>query len=227
MSTTAYTSEPASELGRLIADLPGSGLLARVPAGRYLITSRRASGWHATAVPVQLDVLDPAEAQDLLAAILAPARPQHADGAAELCAELGFLPLAIEQAGAYLAQGGGTPREYLDLLARYPAAMYQAAPEGGDAARTIARIWHVTLDRLTNDPLAGQVLRILAWYVPDAIPRTLLDGLAHLTPTPRTPPTSSARPGCSSTARASPAARPDTSSVHWPATCGCWAPSIP
>jgi len=28
MSTTAYTSEPASELERLIADLPGSGLLA-------------------------------------------------------------------------------------------------------------------------------------------------------------------------------------------------------
>ena len=99
-------------------------------------------------------------------------------GAGELCAELGFLPLAIEQAGAYLAQAGASPQEYLDLLARYPAAMYQAAAEGGDAARTIARIWHVTLDRLAGDPLAGQVLRILAWYAPDAIPRTLLDGLA-------------------------------------------------
>jgi hypothetical protein len=30
MSTTAYTSEPASELEHLIADLPGSGLLAFV-----------------------------------------------------------------------------------------------------------------------------------------------------------------------------------------------------
>jgi tetratricopeptide (TPR) repeat protein len=153
-------------------------LLARASAGRYLITSRRASGWHGTAVPVRLDVLDPAEARALLAAILAPDRPQETDGAAELCAELGFLPLAIEQAGAYLAQAGAAPREYLDLLARYPAAMYQAAPEGGDAARTIARIWHVTVDRLAGDPLAGQVLRILAWYAPEAIPRGLLDGLA-------------------------------------------------
>jgi len=152
-------------------------LLARASAGRYLITSRRASGWHATAAPVRLDVLDPAEAEALLAAILTPDRPREADGAAELCAELGCLPLAIEQAGAYLAQVGATPREYLDLLARYPAAMYQAAPEGGDA-RTIARIWHVTLDRLADDPLAGQVLRILAWYAPDGIPRMLLDGLA-------------------------------------------------
>ena len=62
------------------------------------------------------------------------------------------MPLAIEQAGAYMAQAGATPAEYLDLLARYPAAMYQAAPEGGDAARTIARIWHVTLDRLRRRP---------------------------------------------------------------------------
>jgi tetratricopeptide (TPR) repeat protein len=153
-------------------------LLARAPAGRYLITSRRASGWHGTAVPVRLDVLDPAEAQALLSAILTQDRPREADGAAELCAQLGFLPLAIEQAGAYLAQAGATPREYLGLLARYPAAMYQAAAEGGDAARTIARIWHLTLDRLADDPLAGQVLRVLAWYAPDGIPRTLLDGLA-------------------------------------------------
>ena len=153
-------------------------LLARAPAGRYLITSRRATGWHATAVPVRLDVLDPAEAEALLSAILTQDRPREVDGAAELCAELGFLPLAIEQAGAYLAQAGATPREYLDLLARYPAAMYQATAEGGDAARTIARIWHVTLDRLADDPLAGQVLRILAWYAPEAIPRALLDGLA-------------------------------------------------
>jgi len=154
-------------------------LLARASSGRYLITSRRASGWHAAgAVPVRLDVLEAAEAQALLAAILSPGRPPEADGAAGLCAELGFLPLAIEQAGAYLAQAGATPAEYLGLLARYPAAMYQAAPEGGDAARTIARIWHVTVDRLAGDPLAGQVLRILAWYAPDGIPRALLDGLA-------------------------------------------------
>ena len=153
-------------------------LLARAPAGRYLITSRRATGWHATAVPVRLDVLDPAEAEALLTAILTQDRPREVDGAAELCAELGFLPLAVEQAGAYLAQAGATPREYLDLLASYPAAMYQASAEGGDAARTIARIWRITLNRLADDPLAGQVLRILAWYAPEAIPLALLDRLA-------------------------------------------------
>jgi metal-sulfur cluster biosynthetic enzyme/tetratricopeptide (TPR) repeat protein len=152
-------------------------LLARAPAGRYLITSRRASGWHRTAVPVRLDVLDPAEAQALLAAILTQDQPRELEGTAELSAELGFLPLAIEQAGAYIAETGITPTEYLDLLTRYLADMYAQTAEGGDDQRTIARIWHVTLDRLADDPLAGQVLRILAWYAPEAIPRALLDGL--------------------------------------------------
>jgi tetratricopeptide (TPR) repeat protein len=155
-------------------------LLAQATTGRFLITSRRATGWHHLADPVRLDVLAPAEALDLLTRItaVAGAGPGDLDGAAELCAELGFLPLAIEQAGAYLAQAGLTPRDYLDLLAAYPADMYQATAEGGDAARTIARIWRVTLDRLAGDPLTGQVLRILAWYAPDDIPRALLDGVA-------------------------------------------------
>jgi metal-sulfur cluster biosynthetic enzyme len=155
-------------------------LLARAPAGRYLITSRRATGWHATAVPVRLDVLDPAEAMQLLTGILSHGRIPGADrleGADKLCTELGHLPLAIEQAAAYIAETGITPTEYLRLLAAYPADMYVQTAEGGDAQRTIARIWHVTLDRLADDPLAGQVLRILAWYAPEAIPRALLDGL--------------------------------------------------
>ena len=66
-------------------------LLARAPAGRYLITSRRATGWHGTAVPVRLDVLDPAEAQALLAAILAPDRPRELDGAGRAVRGAGLL----------------------------------------------------------------------------------------------------------------------------------------
>ena len=35
----------------------------------------------------------------------------------------------------------------------------------GDSARTIARIWHLTLNRLTDTPLAGQLLRVLAYAI--------------------------------------------------------------
>ncbi len=90
----------------------------------------------------------------------------------------GLPALAIEQAGAYLAETAISPRAYLALLAEYPATMFESAAAAGDNGRTIARIWRVTLDRLADDPLAGQMLRILAWYAPEPIPRALLNGLA-------------------------------------------------
>jgi hypothetical protein len=98
-------------------------LLARAPTGQFLITSRQATGWQGTAAPVPLGVLTEEEAVTLLRSMLPGIRPVAADGAVELCRELGCLPLAIEQAGLYIVEAAITPRAYLDLLARYPAAM--------------------------------------------------------------------------------------------------------
>ncbi|MBE1584427.1 tetratricopeptide repeat protein [Nonomuraea angiospora] len=162
-------------------------LLGRTLAGQVLVTSRLGQGWHRlSAHVVRLDVLSEAEAVDLVTQItsgLSPAadagahEPEGLEGMRELVRELGCLPLAIEQAGAYLHQVRLSPRAYLDLLVERPAVMYGRAARGSDAERTIARIWRLTLDRLTDTPLAGQLLRILAWYGAEPIPRTLLDGL--------------------------------------------------
>ncbi|MEV0167593.1 tetratricopeptide repeat protein [Nonomuraea fuscirosea] len=152
-------------------------LLARAPHGRFLITSRRATGWHRLATPIALDVLDQAEAVELLSGILTHGGERDLTGIDELCTELGGLPLAIEQAGAYMTQADLTPGEYAALLADHPGTMYRGRAEGTDPARTVARVWHVTLDRLADDPLPGRILRILAWYAPDDIPRALLGHL--------------------------------------------------
>ncbi|MFE3558344.1 FxSxx-COOH system tetratricopeptide repeat protein [Streptomyces sp. NPDC059193] len=157
-------------------------LLARAGTrGRFLITSRLATPWHSIPTVVRLDVLDEAEALDLLTRIATVAGPRDLDGAAELCATLGHLPLAVEQVAAYLAQSPLiTPRAYLAMLDRYPAAMYRQGTVGVTSPeRTIARIWRITLEQITDhEPLAADLLRLLAWYAPDQIPATLLDGLA-------------------------------------------------
>ncbi|WP_406300471.1 ATP-binding protein (plasmid) [Embleya sp. NBC_00888] len=135
--------------------------------GRVLITTRRATGWHHHATTIRLGVLEPADALDLFTRILTHQGPRETDGADAVCAELGHLALAVEQAAAYCAETGSGPRAYLDMLARWPAAMFAATTAGGDSERTIARIWHLTLDRMADTPLAGELLRILAWYAPD------------------------------------------------------------
>lgn len=145
-------------------------LLGRVPGGHVLITTRRATGWQGIATPVGLDVLEPDEAVDLLTRFATDAEDRFSDGADELCRELGYLPLAIEQAGAFLAETGTGPRDYLELLARYPAQMYENAATGVPVERTIARIWQVTLERLSDQPLAAGLLRIMAWFAPADIP---------------------------------------------------------
>jgi hypothetical protein len=58
--------------------------------------------------------------------------------------------------------------------------MYLAGGEGSDAGRAIARIWHVKLDRLADTPLASDLLRVLAWYAPEQIPCSLVDGICPI-----------------------------------------------
>ncbi|MEV6572922.1 tetratricopeptide repeat protein [Streptomyces sp. NPDC051577] len=157
-------------------------LLARAPAGRFLVTSRLATVWNDATTVIRLDVLDPSESLALLTGIVTGGGPRDVAGADELCAELGHLPLAVEQAAAFLAQNPLlTPRSYLDLLRDDPAAMLGRGAVGvTDAERTVARTWRVALDRIAErQPLASEVLRILAWYAPDRIPVGLLDEVAE------------------------------------------------
>ncbi|MBB5783759.1 hypothetical protein HD596_010515 [Nonomuraea jabiensis] len=75
-------------------------------------------------------------------------------GAADLCADLDYLPLAIEQVGAYLLHTGLSPAESLRLLDT-------SDPIDSDVEHAVTRLWHITLDRLT--PEAARLLRLLAW----------------------------------------------------------------
>ncbi|WP_278265281.1 tetratricopeptide repeat protein [Nocardia sp. AG03] len=157
-------------------------VLARVgTGGRIIVTSRRSTGWQPGTALLPLEVLHPSESLRLLIGLMTSAGPRNEDGSVELCAELGHLPLAIEQSGAYLQQSPfATPRTYLQMLVDHPADTYAQTAVDGDSARTIARVWRVTLDRVTAiEPAAAELLRVLAWYGPDAVPYLLLQNLAH------------------------------------------------
>ncbi|TMQ96222.1 tetratricopeptide repeat protein [Actinomadura soli] len=137
---------------------------------------RLREGWY-DLVPalIELDVLSPSAARELIARIVADGRPAgDLDGAAELCAELGHLPLAVKQAGAYMRQTHPSPAAYLELLRTDPAALYGQTARGADPQRTIAQIWRLTLDHLAaTEPLTGDLLHVLAWWAPEDIPRGL------------------------------------------------------
>lgn len=156
-------------------------LLARAPHGRFLITSRLATVWHDATTVIRLDTLQPGESLALLTRVVTAGGPRDLTGAAALCAELGHLPLAVEQAAAFLAQNPLlTPLGYLDLLGQDPAPLYRQGGVGvTDPERTVARVWRVSLDQVAQRrPGATDVLRTLAWYAPDRVPAGLLDDTA-------------------------------------------------
>ncbi|MFD4543990.1 tetratricopeptide repeat protein [Streptomyces bauhiniae] len=143
--------------------------------GHHLATSRRTRGWPDNAPMLPLGILDADDAADLLCALafngVTPTRRERAE-AHSLAAELGYLPLALKQAGAYLAQNRGVT---LDGYRRRLGTKLDKAADGIPAERTIARVWGITMDTLVQkDPLAVDALYTAAWLAPDNIAHGLL-----------------------------------------------------
>ncbi|MET8181662.1 FxSxx-COOH system tetratricopeptide repeat protein [Streptomyces sp. NPDC005336] len=150
--------------------------LASLTAGDHLITTRRAHGWDDIAPPpLHLDTLKLEAATGLLCDVSGRDALDDRAPACALAEELGCLPLALEQAGAYVKRTRITFTAYLQRLAAHPAKLLGAPSDGDPRTLTVAHAWRVTLDTLAErDPDALRLLRVLAWLAPDGIPRELL-----------------------------------------------------
>ena len=153
-------------------------VLGRLTGGHVLITTRRATGWDGLCKSINLEVLDADAAVRLLAELIGDVRPASSGELAALAEELGWLPLALTQAGAYIAHTARmTVDRYRRLLREAPGRLYAAAI-GYDPDRVVARVWDVTIDRIAQiNPLAPRLMKLLACYAPDFLPIDVLYGL--------------------------------------------------
>jgi len=137
--------------------------------GRVLITSRNQIWPPGQAVDVP--VLAPQVAAEFLVS-----RTGDADRRAglELAGELGGLPLALEQAAAYVQASGENLAGYLSLFRQRRAdLMGRGEPTG--YPDTVATTWLVAFEDLRQAaPGAAGLLRLLAFCAPEAIPLRLL-----------------------------------------------------
>jgi tetratricopeptide (TPR) repeat protein len=138
-------------------------------SGRVLVTSRHPA-WTSLARTVQIDVPPRAEAVAFL---------RHRLGCDDsdfdqLAAALGDLPLALEQAAAYLDETTTSPSEYLALLDTHGSRLFTLG-RPTTTEQTITTTWTVSLQRLRAQmPAAEDLLTLCAFLAPDEIPRTLL-----------------------------------------------------
>jgi hypothetical protein len=159
--------------------LPPGPLPAHVP-GHVIVTTRR-GGYKALGPVLDLDVIALPDAVRLLRARL-PDLDQ--DIGEQIAEELGRLPLALEQAAAWLDISQMPGQEYLDLLRSHAADVFRRG-EVSDRTDTIATLWDISVGRITaQNPAAVQLLAVCACLAPEPIPLDLFTAHTDLLPEP-------------------------------------------
>jgi tetratricopeptide (TPR) repeat protein len=105
--------------------------------------------------------------------------------AEQLVSELDGLPLALDQAGAYMEDTGTSLSEYLSLYRRYHLALLrQQSSMPSDYPHTVASTWALSFQQVEEqDAAAADLLRLCAYLHPDAIAEEILtEGAAELGP---------------------------------------------
>ncbi len=157
-----YDNVDEMDAGELRPFLPGG-------RGHLLITSRRPH-WP-RAQRLRLDVFTAAEAADFWPKrIEREIEIEEEDVLAELAAELGRLPLALEQAAAYMERRRKSAADYLRLYRQRRRALWQRQPPPDDYHATITTTWEMAFDHAQQTPGAADLLNLCCFLSPDDIP---------------------------------------------------------
>ncbi|GAA3201126.1 FxSxx-COOH system tetratricopeptide repeat protein [Actinocorallia longicatena] len=145
--------------------------------GHVLITSRN-QAWSHVAAPLEIDVFTLEESTAHLERKVPRINKVEAK---ELGEALGFLPLAVEQAGAWLVSTGMPARDYLALLEEQTGQALELAPEGFPVV--VAKTWSLSFKRLSeSSPAAIRMLQLCAFFAPEPISTKMIysDEMARL-----------------------------------------------
>ena len=146
--------------------------------GHVLITSR-CQTWRGTAQPLPVPVWPRGESVRFL---LKRTDEEDEEAADQLAHALGDLPLALEQAGAYVEATGGSLARYLELFEEYRRELLADWNPSADYPETVLTTWDLSFRRVREESPAGaDLLCLCAFLAPDDIPRGVLsEGAGHL-----------------------------------------------
>ena len=161
--------------------------------GRVLVTTHRrdAALSGGGRRPMDIGMFTPDEAAAYLTANLdAHGRADRADQIRGLTADLGFLPLALAQAAAYLTDVSLDCKSYRERLADRRRRLPDLVPDYGglpdDQRAALAATWSLSIeraDRLRPKGLSRPMLELASMLDPNGIPEEVLTGppvLAYL-----------------------------------------------
>jgi hypothetical protein len=159
-------------------------LLPRSGTGHVLVTSQAETGWEPLAGSLPVGVLAPGDAAGFLLS-RTEQDPEAAAAAAALASSLGGLPLALEQAAAYItATGTVSLASYAQLFAARALELLERGQPLG-YRHTVATTWSLALQELQDaEPAAVTLLTLAAFLAPDDLPQPLLTTYKERLPEP-------------------------------------------
>jgi tetratricopeptide (TPR) repeat protein/DNA-binding XRE family transcriptional regulator len=102
--------------------------------------------------------------------------PDEYEKAATLAEQLGKLPLALDQAGAYIEENSCLLGDYLALYQTHrPHLLGERGSIGIDHPHSVRTTFRMAFEQVQkHNPAAADVLRLCAFLAPDAIPQELI-----------------------------------------------------
>jgi hypothetical protein len=145
--------------------------IPRKGAGHIIITSRNPN-WNSLARSLAVLLFDREESVKFLL----KRTGQDDDKAAGLLAEtLGDMPLALEQAGAYIVAASISIADYLTRFKEKSKEILKLG-EPTCYPHTVATTWLVSFEAVQNEsPVSAGILNLCSFLAPDDIPRWLLN----------------------------------------------------
>jgi len=153
--------------------------LPRSATGHVIITSRY-QVWGGMATPLSVEVMEELEAVDFL---LKRTRQTDVETARKLAGTLGYLPLALEQAGAYMEQVSISLADYIERFdSRQQELLDQETPPA-DYPYTVATAWEMSFRAAQDQSPAGtDLLNLCSFFAPHDIPLDIIRQWAEILP---------------------------------------------
>ncbi|MGJ6966310.1 FxSxx-COOH system tetratricopeptide repeat protein [Streptosporangium sp. G11] len=140
--------------------------------GHVIITSRNPA-WSETAAPLEVDVFHRLESVEHLTRRVRSISREEAELVADA---LGDLPIAVEQAGAWLSETGTTVEDYITQLAEKSSVMLSLNTPR-NYPQPVAATWNVSFSSLRErSPASARLLELLSFFAPEPVSLTLLRG---------------------------------------------------
>ena len=147
-------------------------------AGHVIITSRNPD-WSSVARLLPVKKFDRA---DSIKFLCKRTGQDDLDAADALADELGDLPLALEQAGAYIKATGIALTDYQELFRSRREELWADESPPPDYLGTVATTWSLAMDDVREEfEEAADLLNLCAFLAPDEIPLEMLgEGAEHI-----------------------------------------------